>query len=271
MIFNLKTTPARYRFSAMFIAIALGAVFAPRAAKAVTTVFFDGSQTTNVTSGTTSDTMTSEGYIFTYTRDKLFTGGIGLTNPIGRAVRVPWPSGLEAQAVTAGMNQSGARIDIKRQDGQPFAIPSFSFKLLANTGGAGASLEIMPMVNGEDGLPNPLAYNATGYYGQTFSYTSPQLTNYTAYKITLYVDYALMNFIAIDASIPPPTLDIAQLDAATIQLAWPANATAYWLESTTDLTNPNWSAVTNSPVPSGDVFTVDLPMTGSGQWFRLHK
>ena len=73
-----------------------------RASGAVT-VFFDAAQTTNlVLSGTTSDTISSEGYLFTFTRDKLFTGGVGLTNPIGRMVRVPWPSGLEAQAVTAG-------------------------------------------------------------------------------------------------------------------------------------------------------------------------
>src|SRR5512145_556837 len=75
---------------------------------AATTVFFDSSQTTNlVTSGTTSDAISSEGYLFTVTRDKLFTGGVGLTNPIGRYIRVPWPQGLEAQAVTTGPNLSG--------------------------------------------------------------------------------------------------------------------------------------------------------------------
>src|SRR6185503_15941486 len=91
--------------------------------QAVSTVLFNISQTTNlVTSGTTSDTISSEGYLFTVTRDKLFTGGAGLTNPIGRFLRVHWPDGLEAQAVTAGPNPSGARITIKRQDGEPFAI-----------------------------------------------------------------------------------------------------------------------------------------------------
>ena len=92
-----------------------------------TTVFFDSSQTTNLlNSGTTSDTISSEGYLFTVTRDKLFTGGVGLTNPVGRFLRVHWPEGLEAQAVTAGPNPSGARITIERQDGEPFAIPSFT-------------------------------------------------------------------------------------------------------------------------------------------------
>src|SRR6185436_10897983 len=114
----------------------------PNGASAITNVFFNSSQTTNlVAAGTTSDTISSEGYLFTVTMDKLFTGGVGLTNPIGRYLRVHWPDGLEAQAVTAGPNPSGARITLKRQDGEPFAIPSFTIQLLANTGGAGASLE----------------------------------------------------------------------------------------------------------------------------------
>jgi len=62
----------------------------PSAAQTVTAVFFDRSQTTNlVASGTTSDTIRSEGYLFTFTRDEPFTGGMGLSNPIGRAVRIP--------------------------------------------------------------------------------------------------------------------------------------------------------------------------------------
>jgi len=53
----------------------------------VTNVFFNASQTTNlVATNTTADTISSEGYLFTYTRDKLFTGGI--TNVIG-ATHVP--------------------------------------------------------------------------------------------------------------------------------------------------------------------------------------
>jgi hypothetical protein len=76
----------------------------PHTADAVTIVIFDASQTTTlVSSNTTSDTISSEGYLFTYTRDKLFTGGT--TNIIGRPVRVPWPAGLEAQYVTTTTNK----------------------------------------------------------------------------------------------------------------------------------------------------------------------
>ena len=47
--------------------------------RATTVNFFDPSQIAPlVSSGVTSDTISSSGYLFTYTRDKLFTGGIGL-------------------------------------------------------------------------------------------------------------------------------------------------------------------------------------------------
>lgn len=110
-----------------------------------TTVFFDSSQAAAlVSAGTTSETITSEGYLFTCTRDKLFTGGVGLTNPIGRTVRVPWPQGVEAQAVTSGPSPGGAKLVIQRVDGKVFALTSFTARLLANTAATGANIEIMP-------------------------------------------------------------------------------------------------------------------------------
>ena len=256
----------------MFITAMLVGVFHPRAIRAVTTVFFDSSQTTNfVASGTTSDTISSEGYVFTVTRDKLFTGGVGLTNPIGRYIRVPWPDGLEAQAVTTGPVLSGARIDIKRQDGEPFAIESFIAQLLANTAGAGASFEIMPMLNGEDGVPNPFMYNATGFAGSQFTYDTPELTGFDAYKMTLYVDFALMSLTVVDASLPPPSLDIFQMDAASVQVSGPTNAVGYALESATNLPAQAWSPVTNRVTINGDIFTVQLQITGAKRFYRLRK
>jgi len=244
----------------------------PDAAPAVTTVFFNSSQTTNlVASGTTSDTLSSEGYLFTLTRDKLFTGGVGLTNPIGRTVRIPWPDGLEAQAVTTGPALSAAKITIKRQDGQLFAIESFTAKLLANTAGAGGAFEIMPLLNGQDGVPDPFLYDATGYYGQNFTYHSPELTGFDAYIMTLYVDYAWMSLTVVDASLPPPFLDILQVDGATVQLSWPTNAADFVLESATSLPATVWSPVTNGFAINGDLFTVQLEIAGAQRLFRLRK
>jgi hypothetical protein len=162
-------------------------------------VFFDPSQVaTLVTTGTTSDTISSEGYLFTYTRDKLFTGGVGLTNPVGRAVRIPWPDGVEAQYVTSGPNPGNAKITLRRVDGAVFDLTSFTAHLLANAG-AGRAIEIVPLLNGEEPLNDPLYFDVSGNYGNEFSYdttpnylgTTAALTNYDAYVINLTLDYAL--------------------------------------------------------------------------------
>lgn len=196
-----------------------------------TTVFFDPSQTASlVNSGVTSDTIRSNGYLFTYTRDKLFTGGTGQI--IGRQVRVPWPTGIEAQAVTTpppGVTDYKARLTIRRVDGKAFDLTAFTAKLLANTGGAGGTLEIMPQLNGEDGFADPIYFDATGYYGATFSYdTLPNywgstalLTGFDTYKVSLYVDYAFIaltlknNIIAADFD---NDLDVDRNDANIQQL-----------------------------------------------------
>ncbi|MCG3180949.1 MAG: hypothetical protein BIFFINMI_03315 [Phycisphaerae bacterium] len=104
------------------------------------------------------------------------------------------------------------RLTLSRVDGTVFDITAFTFKLLANTGGAGASLEIMPLVGGEDAFSDPLYFDATGYYGSTFSYnTSPNylgstalLTGYDTYKISLYVDFAFTSLTLEGAPVPTP-------------------------------------------------------------------
>ncbi len=180
-------------------------------APAATTTFFHTNQVaTLVSTGTTSDTISSEGYRFTYTRDKLFTGGVGLTNPVGRFTTINWPAGLQAQAVTAGPNPGKAMITIRRGDGGLFDLPAITFRLLANTAGAGGTLEIMPVRDGEDALNDPLPFDATGISGNQFTYTTAAtpwgstaaLTNYEAYKIGLYVDFALMALTLVDHTVP---------------------------------------------------------------------
>ena len=260
------------RMSARIVAAGLFSLSGSHAALGVTTAFFDSSQTTNwVASETTSDTLRSEGYLFTITRDKLFTGGVGLTNPIGRAIRIPWPTGLEAQAVTTGPVLSGAKITIQREDGQTFAIESFTNKLLANTAGAGGAFEIMPLLHGEDGLPDPLAYDASGMYGNSFTYHTPELAGFDAYIMTLYVDYALMSLTVVDASLPPPALEIVQGGATSVQLAWPMSAAGYALESAVDLVIPVWTPVTNGVALEGEHFTVTLEALEAQRMYRLRK
>lgn len=183
-------------------------------AEATTVVFFDPSQVaTDVASGVTSDTVSSEGYLFTYTRDKLFTGGIGLPDPIGRPVRVAWPDGVEAQAVTSGPNPGKAQITIERVDGGVFDLTAFTAQLLANTAATGAAFEIMPTLGGEDAFADPLYFDASGYYGSTFSYDeSPSylgstslLKGFEQYKIGLFVDFALTGLTLGGAPVPEPS------------------------------------------------------------------
>lgn len=238
-------------------------------ARAVTNILFSATQTTNLlATNINSDTIETAGYVFTLSRDKLFTGGYGLTNPIGRSLRIRWPDGLEAQAITTGPNVgTGARITLTRADGQPFDIRRFTFRLLGNTGGAGAMLEIMPLVNGEDAFPDPLMYQATGFYGQTFTNLTPELSGYDTYKLKLYVDFALMSLTLVDPSPPPPVLVIQPEPSGFVTLSWtPATGTNWILQERPSLSTGSW---TNAP--SGWTNPVTVPATFPAKFYKLTK
>jgi len=245
----------------LFFLVAGSVYLYPHSAAAGVTVFFNTNQVaTLVTSGTNSDTISSEGYEFTYTLDKLFTGGVGLTEPIGRSVRVPWPVGVEAQGITTGPQQGSAKMTIKRVDGALFSMPSLTFKLLANTAGAGATLEIMPILDGEDGLNDPVFFQASGYYGQQFSYntasspphlgTTIALVNFEEYKITLYVDFALT---ALTLSSSVPNINHAPTDISASSVSVLENEPAGTVVG---------NFATNDPDP-GNTFTYSL-VAGTG-------
>lgn len=236
-------------------------------AHAVTNVLFSATQTTNlVATNINSDTIETAGYLFTLSRDKLFTGGYGLTNPIGRSLRINWPDGLESQAITTGPNVgTGARITLTRADGQPFDIRRFTFRILGNTAGAGAMLEIMPLVNGEDAFPDPLMYQATGFYGQTFTNVTPELSGYGSYKLKLYVDFALMSLTQVDPSPPPPTLVIQSEPTGFVTLTWkPAIGTNWVLQERLSLSTGSW-------INSASEWTnpVVVPATLPTKFYRL--
>jgi len=116
------------RFAHISMAVLVASLFYSTAHAATATFFHPTQIATLVTEGTTWDKIQSDGYYFTYTRDKLFAGGLG-GEPIGSPVRVPWPQGVEAQTVTAGPNPSKAKITIERVDGDIFDFtalrPSF--------------------------------------------------------------------------------------------------------------------------------------------------
>ena len=121
---------------------------------------------------------------------------------IGRPVRISWPDGLEAQYVTTITNK--ARITVRRVDGGVFDLTAFTVKLLANAR-AGRAIEIIPFLNGEEGLEDPLYFDVSGNYGNVFHYdttpnylgTTAALTNYDACVISLTLDYALLSITLI--------------------------------------------------------------------------
>jgi hypothetical protein len=276
---SMKATNWTRSGSARVMATVLCIVLGSGAARAITTVFFNSSQTTNlVSTNATTDTISSEGYLFTYTRDKYFTGGT--TNPPGRYLRVFWPDGLEAQYVTAGPTPGKAKITVRRTDGAVFDLTAFSAKLLASPG-AGRAIEIVPFLNGAEPLNDPLVFDvSSGSYGSVHSFdtTTPNyigsttgLTNYDAYAIGLTLDYALTSLTVVDASIPPPVLDVFPVDTGLIELSWQAEAADYTLEGTTNLTIHGWSPVTNDVIFDGSFFSVQLETTGDQRLFRLRK
>ena len=69
----------------------------------------------------------------------------------------------------------------------------------------------------------------------------------------------------------PPTLTIRLTDGQT-ELSWPANATGFVLETSTNLSpTASWSAVTSTPAILGDQNFVTNSATGSERFYRLRK
>ncbi len=210
-------SPARF---AALSATAAACLFAAAAAPAATNVFFTGSQSaTIVASNINAVTIQSGNYRFTFSRDGYFTGGVGLTNPVGRFFSVLWPNGIQAQAITAGpLVGNGATITIKRTDGGLFGWRSFTGKLLANTAATGADFELMPQLDGEDAFNNPLMFNASGYSGNSFPHI-PALSGYDTYKINLFVDFALTALTLVDSDPVVPLATATNTVSATVSPA----------------------------------------------------
>jgi hypothetical protein len=80
-----------------------------------------------------------------------------------------------------------------------------------------------------------------------------------------------VSLTVVDASTSPPLLDIHPAAPEVIELTWPAEASGYALEFTTDLITPSWNAVTNAVAFDGNFYSVQLELTGVQRLFRLHK
>jgi hypothetical protein len=189
------------QFSA--VVVIWGCLLGASTSQGVTNIFFTGSQTsTLIVSNINAVTIQSGDYRFTYSADGYWSSGGGV--PTGRFFSIYWPTGVQAQAITAGpLLGTGANITLKRVDGALFDLQAFTGRILLNTAGAGGAFEIMPQLNGNDGFPNPLQYDCTGYGGQSFSYTTA-LAGYDTYQIHMWGDFALTALTFIDTNPPVP-------------------------------------------------------------------
>ncbi len=262
----MRTKPASVLISLLWV------LCSALPASAVTNHFFHaGLIATLVSSNMSSATISSSGYYFTYSLDNWWSATPG-GPPTGRFQSVLWPDGVDAQTITTGptgplTQQISASITFSRVDGQLFDFQSFTGQILGNTAGAGASFEIMPQLNGQDMLPNPLTFDATGYAGSSFTY-SPALSGYDSYTLSLWMDFALTQLTVADASLPPALL-ISAAPTNQVRLSWPANASGYLLQQNVNLNPTNWSTVTNTISSAGPDNQVTLPTTGTQAVFRL--
>jgi uncharacterized repeat protein (TIGR01451 family) len=67
----------------------------------------------------------------------------------------------------------------------------------------------------------------------------------------------------------PPQLSIQLTNSSQILVSWPASYTNYILESTTSLLPSNWTTVTNAPVGTNLLQTVNLNLSTTNRFFRL--
>jgi len=239
-------------------------------ARAITNLFFNPSQpATVVASNITSGTLSSSGYLFIYTADGYWSASSG-GPPTGRFFSVFWPSGVQAQAITAGPDIGvGANITLRRVDGQPFGLRAFTGKLLANTAATGGAFEIMPQINGEDAFPDPFVYDATGYAGNTFPH-APALSGYDTYVIHLWVDWALVGLTVVDDSpLLPAAMQISVTPTNSFLLSWPADAVGYVLQESPSLKPANWTTVTNMAQLVSTNIQVTVPLSGGARFLRL--
>ena len=108
---------------AMVAVVALGAAWP---AFASTNEFFNGSQIAGlVVSNINAVTIQSGDYRFTCSADGYWSSGGGA--PTGRFFSIFWPTGVQAQAITAGpLLGKGANITLQRADGKIFDLQAFT-------------------------------------------------------------------------------------------------------------------------------------------------
>ncbi|MEO8425963.1 MAG: hypothetical protein ABI651_02510 [Verrucomicrobiota bacterium] len=79
-----------------------------------------------------------------------------------------------------------------------------------------------------------------------------------------------VNLLADCKPVEAPPLGINLNPDKTVRVAWTTNAVGFALQSSSNLSLPQWTAVTNAPVVQGDQNTVTEPAVGN-RFYRLAK
>lgn len=121
-------------------------------------------------------------------------------------------------------------------------------------------------------LRAPALYSYFWFFGDgtTATNQNPQHTYSVGgtYTATLVVGDGLAYATNdITVHLPSPTLVISQPSPGMLSISWPAWATGYALQSTTNLLSPVWSPTTNEPVLVGGLYVVTLPADSTGNRF----
>lgn len=115
------------------------------------------------------------------------------------------------------------------------------------TGGAGATLTIIASAAQSGTFANNFYYS--GGSGLAI-YTVPS------------------DLIVIDTLRPQLTI---RLLSADVELSWPTNASAFYLQSAASIAPTAWSDVTNAPAASGGFYRVSVNAASASRYFRLLK
>ncbi len=121
----------------------------------------------------------------------------------------------------------------------------------------------------------------------TFTFKSPDSPKLMSEPASLYPEYPTLTSqvysghaaeglqeVIVAQVVPSASLTNLSISMTGRQiiLSWPTNAASYVLQATTNIYAPSgWAAVTNVPSVSGSLKSLTLPMTNTGQFFRLRS
>jgi autotransporter-associated beta strand protein len=114
--------------------------------------------------------------------------------------------------------------------------------------------------------------DGTDPVSQTFS-SLPQGATFSAGTQIFQITYSggTGNDVVLTkiGDLPPPVLSMENLSPASVLLLWPTNYPSFHLQSTTNLTTPNWSTVSPGPTIIGANDVVTNSITDPQKLYRL--